>query len=207
MRFEGPPPDLIGTEGDDDTIELELNESELQVLSQAASVQKTDPAPQESDCRVPAPKAEELPGIRAPGKRQMRFALVTGIVAAASILLTVIAYVAATRIRGPVHLVAAVVSAPPAPETIAPSPLTEVPVRFVNPFDATEVFEFPPGTSNSEARQAVADLLLQRARDRRSSGAKTSRRNRKAADSNTPSTPGGPPPHSEGVPGAHSRTE
>jgi len=32
------------------------------------------------------------------------------------------------------------------------------------------VFEFPAGTSETEAREAVAEQLLQRARDRRSHG-------------------------------------
>jgi hypothetical protein len=41
------------------------------------------------------------------------------------------------------------------------------PVRYKNPFDPSEVFEFPPGTSPTKARELVADLLLQRARDRR----------------------------------------
>jgi hypothetical protein len=37
-----------------------------------------------------------------------------------------------------------------------------------NPFDRTEVFEFPPGTSKAEGREKVAALLMQRARERRS---------------------------------------
>jgi hypothetical protein len=40
------------------------------------------------------------------------------------------------------------------------------PVRFKNPFDASEVFEFPPGTSTAEARRTVAAILLQRGRER-----------------------------------------
>lgn len=40
------------------------------------------------------------------------------------------------------------------------------PVRFVNPFDADEVFEFPAGTTQAEARDAVADVLLKRAMSR-----------------------------------------
>jgi hypothetical protein len=36
----------------------------------------------------------------------------------------------------------------------------------MNPFDPTEVFELPAETTESEARAAVADLLLQRARSR-----------------------------------------
>jgi hypothetical protein len=42
------------------------------------------------------------------------------------------------------------------------------PVRFRNPFDSNEVFEFPPGTSYAEARDAVAAMLLKRAQERRS---------------------------------------
>ena len=43
-------------------------------------------------------------------------------------------------------------------------------MRIKNPFDATEVFEFPHGTTESEAREAVAERLLSRARDRRAEG-------------------------------------
>jgi hypothetical protein len=46
-------------------------------------------------------------------------------------------------------------------------PAQPVPVKFTNPFDANEVFEFPPGTSETEARDAVASMLLERARERR----------------------------------------
>jgi hypothetical protein len=50
-----------------------------------------------------------------------------------------------------------------------PDPEPEVegePVRFSNPFDAQEVFEFPAGTSEAKARDAVAQLLLERAVER-----------------------------------------
>jgi hypothetical protein len=40
-------------------------------------------------------------------------------------------------------------------------------VRIANAFDATEVFEFPQGTTDAAARKAVAELLLNRARERR----------------------------------------
>lgn len=36
-------------------------------------------------------------------------------------------------------------------------------VRFANPFDATEVFEFPAGTTEAEAQQAIAGFLMERA--------------------------------------------
>jgi len=41
------------------------------------------------------------------------------------------------------------------------------PVRVKNPFDDSEVFELPAGTSNAEARAYVADVLLKRAAERR----------------------------------------
>jgi hypothetical protein len=50
-------------------------------------------------------------------------------------------------------------------EQIPDAPRGE-PVRFSNPFDPREVFEFPPGTSRAEARDAVAEILKARALER-----------------------------------------
>jgi hypothetical protein len=55
---------------------------------------------------------------------------------------------------------------PPAPPAEPPAP----PVQLRNPFDRKEVFEFPAGTSAADAREQMAELLLQRAQDRRSQG-------------------------------------
>jgi hypothetical protein len=57
-------------------------------------------------------------------------------------------------------------AAPAAPEAPAPVPTEAPPVRFTNPFDRSEVFNFPAGTTNEEARTAVAEILLERARTR-----------------------------------------
>jgi hypothetical protein len=43
---------------------------------------------------------------------------------------------------------------------------TPEPVRVRNPFDRQEVFEFPAGTTPEAARDAVAEMLLARARER-----------------------------------------
>ena len=53
-------------------------------------------------------------------------------------------------------------------ETALPAhpPLEHPLVQVANPFDAVEVFEFPAGTTAEESRTAIAELLLQRARDR-----------------------------------------
>jgi hypothetical protein len=54
-----------------------------------------------------------------------------------------------------------------------------------NPFDRSEAFEFPPGTSKAEAREAVAKLLLERAHDRLPLLAEASRRRGAAAKHGT----------------------
>lgn len=53
-----------------------------------------------------------------------------------------------------------------APESAAEPEPQGQPVRFANPFDATEVFEFPAGTSEAEAHEAVRNMLVERARQR-----------------------------------------
>jgi hypothetical protein len=37
------------------------------------------------------------------------------------------------------------------------------PLRVANPFDSTEVFEFPAGTTEADAQEAIAGFLLERA--------------------------------------------
>jgi hypothetical protein len=53
------------------------------------------------------------------------------------------------------------------PAQTEPPAVGNLPTRFTNPFDASEVFEFPPGTTQDAARESVAETLLQRARERR----------------------------------------
>lgn len=53
--------------------------------------------------------------------------------------------------------------------TAAPAPVQRSYVHVTNPFDATESFEFPAETEG-QAREAMAELLLQRARDRLAEG-------------------------------------
>ena len=55
---------------------------------------------------------------------------------------------------------------PPPSVQVAELPPPE-PVVLVNPFDKTEKFTFPPGTSKADARDQMATLLLQRAVERR----------------------------------------
>lgn len=64
--------------------------------------------------------------------------------------------------------------APPVPVQSAPAaqPDTDAAlVRVVNPFDSSEVFELPAQTTPEEAKEMVAALLMQRARERNESEA------------------------------------
>jgi hypothetical protein len=54
----------------------------------------------------------------------------------------------------------------------------EEPVRFANPFDATEIFEFPADTTEAEAREAVAGFLIERAMYRQARVERKPTRNR-----------------------------
>lgn len=82
---------------------------------------------------------------------------------------------------------------PPAviPDSLPPLPVQPVelappePVVLVNPFDKTEKFTFPPGTSKADARDQMAALLLQRAVDR---GAHRTRARKLAAEPRSSAT-------------------
>lgn len=87
----------------------------------------------------------------------------------------------------------ATLSPPPPPVVLASVPPlalppTELappePVVLVNPFDKTERFTFPPGTSKADARDQMATLLLHRAMER---GAHRPRTRKLAAEPRAPS--------------------
>jgi hypothetical protein len=46
------------------------------------------------------------------------------------------------------------------------------PVRVANPFDSSEIFEFPYGTSEADAREATEGFLMERAVSRGVTGAR-----------------------------------
>ena len=191
---------------DDDTIELELSESAMRLLSQAAALPLEPSCPTTKNPAANAPVApaaarNEAPRGSAASTRPPRFGMIFAIMAAASALLTAVVYLASARVRRPDSAAPRVVAAPAAAVSVTPppasSPSTDVtPVRFVNPFDRKEVFEFPPGTSATDARQAVAELLSQRARERQSLLTKLPHRAGKTADRNSPVTPNGLAPRS-----------
>jgi hypothetical protein len=124
----------------------------------------------ESDATPLPTSQKKAPESNAQCRRPLRtgqVALLVSIVLLAG-LLGGIAYVSRSRER-PIQL-AEQVDPKPAPvvEERAPTvpSASDAVVRIQNPFDRTEFFEFPAGTSAAQAREAVTKLLTERARER-----------------------------------------
>jgi hypothetical protein len=144
-----------GAERDVDTIELELKPEELRALT------ATDARPDvTSTAPGPAPGSTARTRSNRPSVRHAGIAVVLCLSAGA-----ILFAIGRTQVAAPAQpQVAAVVDAgriePRTPSSAGP------PVRFANPFDSTEVFEFAAGTTRAEARNAVAKLLTERAQER-----------------------------------------
>jgi hypothetical protein len=145
----------------DDTIELALTEEDMLALSRAADEERVETNPGSSAVIATA----AFPRDRSLRSRRWIPVLASSIL---GVVICIVLGVVAHRIS--VVTITAPSEAERSPESLDP------PVRFSNPFDASEVFEFPPGTSDEQARQSVAAVLLQRARDRQvTEGVKSSR--------------------------------
>jgi len=167
----------------EDTIELELNAERMLALSRADSAIRSNPlqvlSAEKSLSNAPKDQRGAWPAVILP-------------IVVASLMSGAVAYLAtipAQSVQVAANTTAGVKTAlPAAPETSAPPSVDYTPVRFVNPFDATEVFQFPSGTSETQARQAVAELLLQRAGDRLKSLSEVKHQLRKTAGQVAPVT-------------------
>jgi hypothetical protein len=139
-------------------------EMDAQQLRELAPSQAAEPQPAQTELAAKA--APEAPASRANFVRSPLMILcgiaVAGTIAAAAVL---------TQSETQTPPSAPLVIAPPSPppEQVASVAAPEVIhyVELVNPFDATEVFKFPPGTSKSDARDQMAALLLERAIERK----------------------------------------
>jgi hypothetical protein len=146
----------------DDTIELQLTPEQLQELSRAAE----EAEPLAPGFSPPRPLVEVSPSSHRHGWHHISIAKM----AAATIAYAAFAWWGAAKLAGqpqpPVIAAARPAVVIPRPLLVTNSPQPSV--RVINPFDATEVFEFPAGTSDAESREKVAQILLQRARERQS---------------------------------------
>jgi hypothetical protein len=168
--------------GDDDTIELVLSSEQLAGLWQAAeSAEAAAPG-----AVVPAISTSPTPVVAAP----VVAAVVPGPITSrfghwhqtpiAKMAVNTLAFVAfawwsVAQLAGQAqHAPQATVTAAVRPIALVHQPLPaattvqQPDVQVVNPFDSKEVFLFPAGTSAAESREKVAQMLLQRARERQS---------------------------------------
>jgi hypothetical protein len=167
-------------------------EEEPELLEHSATA--AGPASEGSYQAAPAPSQQGVASIVHAPRERRQFALGLGMVAAAAGLLGGVAYLATARARhpDPVPIVANSGSRPTTVPTVRPSASTselselsetpDDPVQIKNPFDRSEVFEFPAGITAIQARDAVAELLLQRALERKNLSVKKPRRNAKTDD-------------------------
>lgn len=149
----------------DDTIEVELTSEQQLALSRAAEEAQARARPDESAPVLSVPEYENFTY-----RRTARIDFAANVTFAVAVLGIAVAFVWPASDPPP-----------PAPAITSAAPLAEVapagpaepqgaPVRIKNAFDATEVFEFPHRTTESEAREAVAERLISRAGDRRAEG-------------------------------------
>jgi hypothetical protein len=156
---EGPTGAGPAHDPSDDTIELQLTADEELALSRAAAAAESVPA-------SPVPQYANFVS-----RRTARVDFVCNVTLAVTGLAIAVAFAwpkpdrhVATPAAASTESLAEVV---PLSKTVA---LPEAPVRITNAFDATEVFEFPYGTSEADAQAAVAAVLLDRAHERRTEG-------------------------------------
>jgi hypothetical protein len=145
----------------DDTIELQLTPEQLLELSRAAEEAESIAA----FCS-PQPFVEVSPASGLPRSRHLSIAKM----AASTIAYAAFAWWGASQLAGQpkAPVVAAARPAVVIPRTVLVTSSPQPAVRVINPFDATEVFEFPAGTSRAESREKVAQILWQRAHERQS---------------------------------------
>ena len=145
--------------------EIELSPEELRSLSQtcrsAAPAATLTPSSQAAEAAIATPATAAPRGLG----RWKSVAAIAGLGPVLALAAT-IGYQALQAPRPPPPLPAvAQVDEPPPPAAAEPVS-DQPPVRVRNPFDKSEVFEFPAGTTPQEAQAAVADALLERARVR-----------------------------------------
>jgi hypothetical protein len=156
--------------------ELELSAEDLLALLQSGTIKK----PTLNPARPPgglqgkvavSPQVQTAWAHLVTAARNAQLSVPRGVltlsVAVGAVLIGVVVYMSSSPER-PIH--EAMARVPRSAATVVRPPSTPVSerlsVRLANPFDHTEIFEFPPGTTVTEARDRVADLLIERARER-----------------------------------------
>jgi hypothetical protein len=149
---------------DEALTEIEFNAEQLASLTKA----RVSAAPTATGTIPVAPARAESAASAVPhGPDRWKFAAAIAGVGAVMVLSAIIGYEGLRPTPEPPPLPAPVaqIDAPSSPPVVAPVSNQE-PLRVRNPFDRSEVFEFPAGTTPEAAKAAIADTLLDRARER-----------------------------------------
>ena len=165
---------------DEDTLELELTEDQALALSRAAAaaLRADEPkdlipvAPAAAGAAPPDEPKSLVPIVADEWNLAFRPTARIELVCNVTLAMLAVGFAIAflwprsdARPTAPIVAVATPVAEPGGPPAEPPKPQGP-PVRITNAFDRTEVFEFPYGTSEAEAREAVQEALLSRARER-----------------------------------------
>jgi hypothetical protein len=155
----------------DDTVEFQLSDDDMLGLSRAAEAA-------ESQRAAPLPVAVALtpPTMLWGDVRHQKRKTIAGWAGAVAAYSAFMMFAWWGLPAIPDQQTAAVSVAKTPQESIHPVAIPASPapamVQVRNPFDATEVFEFPAGTSAAESREKVAEMLLKRASERRAQWAR-----------------------------------
>ncbi|MET0533154.1 MAG: hypothetical protein ABW171_02930 [Steroidobacter sp.] len=149
--------------------EVELSAQDLLALADSCLPGKQEAAPAPAS-RTPASAEQVFANLamnaakKSPPRRMSSLQMTLAVIVTVGVIGAVCELVASNSSKQ------STASATPARQLMLSSPeqMTQggQPVRFANPFDKAEVFEFPAGTSENEAREAVAALLMERANSR-----------------------------------------
>jgi hypothetical protein len=139
-----------------DTISVELSAEEVKALALA---------PPAASRHASLDRAPDVGSSRSSGER-WRTAIVLGI-ALVTVSIGTLGYLARASVPAPAPITRTSFTIPTPAIAPEPAPAESPSIRFANPFDKAELFEFPAGTSKEAARDAVAEILLERAKERR----------------------------------------
>jgi len=151
--------------------EVELSTQELVDLSLRSDAERTEPmsGPAASAPSKKQPRVTTTSGVKRRSNAAGYVAAVAGVAVIAAVAIYLIPRESTTTVLSHLPRWRALPDKDPEPIE-EPMPVQDLkPVRIRNAFDRTEVFEFPPGTTQQQARDAVAEILLNRAMERQSS--------------------------------------
>jgi hypothetical protein len=152
--------------------EVELSTEELVDLSLRNDAERTQPGagPAASTPSKKQPRVATTSVVNRRSSAAGYVAAVAGVALIAAVAIYMIPRESTTTVLSHLPRWRALPDKDPEPIEEPPPPAQDLkPVRIRNAFDRTEVFEFPPGTTQQQARDAVAEILLNRAMERQSS--------------------------------------